>query len=74
MTIDDLEALESSTEKFGMYELLKDYSAALPDRLDSLHNYIVADPKYGDAIIYSERVRKAFSAELRKFSEKLVIE
>jgi hypothetical protein len=74
MTIDDLEALESSTQNFGICELLRDYSAALPDRLDSLHNYIVADRKYGDAIIYSERVQKAFGAELKALSEKLGVE
>jgi hypothetical protein len=71
MTIDDLEALESSSEKFAICELLRDYSAAFPDRLDSLHNYIVADRKYGDAIIYSKRVREAFSGELRSLSERL---
>lgn len=74
MTIDDLEALESSTDNFGICELLGNYSAALPDRLDSLHNYIVADRKYGDAIIYSKRVRKSFSGELRRLSERLGLE
>jgi hypothetical protein len=72
MTIDDLEALESSTENFGICELLRDYSNAYQDRLDSLHNYIVADRKYGDAIVYSERVRSAFSEELRVLSDKLM--
>jgi HTH-type transcriptional regulator/antitoxin HigA len=73
MTIDDLEALESSTENFGICELLRDYAGAFPDRLDSLHNYIVADRKYGDAIVYSERVRKSFSAEINSLSERLNI-
>jgi hypothetical protein len=74
ITVDDLEALECSTRNFGLCELLQDYSAAFPDRLDSLHNYIVANRKYGDQIIYSERVRKQFSAELRSLGKKAGLE
>jgi len=66
VTIDDLEALESSIGAFSFRDLLRDYSAAFPDRMDSLHNYIVADRRYGNAIIYSERVRQRFSKELRE--------
>ncbi len=66
VTIDDLEALESSIGAFSFHDLLRDYSAAFPDRMDSLHNYIAADRRYGNAIIYSERVRKRFSRELRE--------
>jgi hypothetical protein len=74
ITIDDLEALESSTRNFGLSELLRDYSAAFPDRMNSLHNYIVAERKYGDEIIYSERIRKRFSAELRSLARKTGLE
>jgi hypothetical protein len=49
MTIHELENMESSIANFSMRELLADYTAACPDRLRSLHNYIVYSP-YGPKI------------------------
>jgi hypothetical protein len=43
MTIDDLECLESSLGKFTLIELLTAYSAATPDRLVSLHNFMAVN-------------------------------
>jgi hypothetical protein len=40
MTIDDLEALETSIEHFSLHDLLRDYAAAHSDRVVSLHNYL----------------------------------
>jgi hypothetical protein len=45
MTIDDLECLESSLDKFSMVDLLKAYSVATPDRMVSLHNFLAANSK-----------------------------
>ena len=45
MTTDDLERLESSLSTFSLVELLKAYSAAHPDRMVSLHNYLAANSK-----------------------------
>ena len=64
ITIDDLEALESSTKSFGICELLQDYSAALPDRLDSLHNYIVADRKYGTQLFIANEFKNSSAESL----------
>ena len=66
MTVDDLEALEEATAKFSLADLFEDYSKACPDRLNSLHNYIVGDRKYGDALVMSTRVRQAFSDALEE--------
>jgi len=41
MTIQDLENLEKSVSTFSFVNLLKDYSCDCPDRMRSLHNYIV---------------------------------
>ncbi len=65
VTVDDLEALETSSTHFDLLELFEDYSKAHPDRLDSLHNYIVSNRKYGDALFMSDRVRQAFSKALQ---------
>ena len=43
MTIDDLECLETSLCKFTLVDLLKAYSASVPDRLASLHNFQAAN-------------------------------
>jgi len=41
MTIQDLENLERSVESFSFVKLLEDYSRECPDRMRSLHNYLV---------------------------------
>lgn len=71
MTIDSLELLESSMRGFGLCELLKDYSRECTDRFVSLHNFMVSVPKYSRNLFESERVRAAFSAELRALEEKV---
>jgi hypothetical protein len=43
MTIDDLECLEFSLDKFTLIDLLKTYSAAMPGRLVSLNNFMAAN-------------------------------
>ena len=43
ITIDDLESLESSLSNFTLVSLLRSYSAATPDRLVSLHNFLSAN-------------------------------
>ena len=71
MTIDDLEVLEGSVREFGLCELLRDYSRECADRFVSLHNFMASSPKYSKHLLESERVRSAFSAELRSLEEKL---
>lgn len=41
MTIEDLENLEKSVDTFSFVKLLEDYSRECPDRMRSLHNYMV---------------------------------
>jgi hypothetical protein len=48
-TINELENMESSVASFSMRELLADYARECPDRLRSLHSYIVYSP-YGPKI------------------------
>jgi hypothetical protein len=71
ITIDDLEALESSVQTFGLCDLLQDYAVNRKDRMVSLHNYIVEDRKYGDAIIYSNRLRVMFEKDLKDLGRRL---
>jgi hypothetical protein len=40
MTVNDLENLEVSIERFGFRDLLSEYSQHCPDRLMSLNNFI----------------------------------
>ena len=40
ITIEELENLENSIEKFGFRDFLSDYSKACPDRIMSINNYI----------------------------------
>jgi len=56
MTIDDLENLEESVKRFGLRELLEDYSARCRDRMDSLHNFIALSDGYRSKIRPSESV------------------
>jgi hypothetical protein len=46
MTVDDLENIEASTQNFSIAELLSDYSHECPDRMRSLHNFLLYSPKY----------------------------
>lgn len=52
MTIEDLENLERSIEKFTLVELLGDYERECPDRMRSLHNHI-AFSDFGKKILPS---------------------
>jgi len=52
MTIEDLEALETSVEHFSLHNLLRDYSTDCRDRMASLHNYLALS-KYRTKIYYS---------------------
>jgi hypothetical protein len=52
MTIDDLEALETSIEHSSLLDLLRDYSVACSDRVASLHNYLAAS-EYRRKLYYS---------------------
>lgn len=71
ITIDDLEALESSVQTFGFGQLLSDYAANCKDRLISLHNYIVGESKYGNALVYSDRLRTTFRNELKQSGDRI---
>jgi len=53
MTIEDLENLETSTRHFALRDLLCEYSAACPDRMESLHDFI-ARSSFGREIRYSQ--------------------
>ncbi|MDB5345617.1 MAG: hypothetical protein JWP89_3994 [Schlesneria sp.] len=46
LSIDDLEALETSIEGFSLIDLLRSYSEASPDRLCCMHTYL-ASSKFG---------------------------
>jgi hypothetical protein len=71
MTIEDLEALESSIQTFGLGDLLHDYGTKCKDRMVSLHNYIVGNRKYGGATVYSNRLREMFEKDLRECGYRL---
>ena len=71
MTIDDLEALESSVKAFGLCDLLQDYAMNCRDRMVSLHNYLVEDRKYGNALVYSERTMAMFRKDLADMGQRL---
>jgi hypothetical protein len=59
MTIHELGNMESSGGNFGTRDLLANYTAACPDRLRSLHNYIVFSP-YGQKIRPSVDFMRSF--------------
>ena len=69
MTLDDLEDLESSLENFGLCELLREFSQNYPDRLVTLHNYLVIS-RFQSKIVYSKRVREEFSRELKNLQQR----
>jgi hypothetical protein len=60
MTIEDLESLESSVEKFSFVELLAAYTRACRDRMQSLHNYM-AFSDYGRRIVPSRYLMESSS-------------
>lgn len=71
MTIDDLECLETSLRKFSLIDLLKSYTASIPDRLASLNNFMAANqdqfPLYhseslisGSNVVLEESIRRVF--------------
>ena len=41
MTIDDLEKLETSVTNFALRDLLANYDSAIPDRIQTLHNFAI---------------------------------
>lgn len=41
MTIDDLEKLETSVTNFALRDLLANYDSAVPDRIQTLHNFAI---------------------------------
>ena len=69
MTLDDLEDLESSLENFSLCELLREFSQNYPDRLVTLHNYLVIS-RFQSKIVYSKRVREEFSRELKNLQQR----
>ncbi|MFI5352779.1 MAG: hypothetical protein ACHQZS_07425 [Candidatus Binatales bacterium] len=71
MTIDDLESLESSVQTFGLCDLLQDYAVNRKDRMVSLHNYIVEDGKYREAIVYNNRLMAMFEKDLEDLGRRL---
>ena len=58
VTIDDLENLETSIEHFGFRDLLRDYSNSHPDRLESLHNFLVSS-HYKNHMFHNKNLAKA---------------
>ena len=44
MTIDDLEKLEASVTNFALRDLLAAYDSAVPDRIQTLHNFALRSP------------------------------
>lgn len=42
LTLDDLETLETSSNKFAIIDCLREYAAACPDRMVSVHNFLAA--------------------------------
>lgn len=71
LTIDDLELLESSVENFALLDLLKDYSSTHRNRIVSVHNFIVATPKYAKGIAYSKRMRQKFMEAMNALEQQL---
>ena len=63
MSIETLEDLESA--KTDLRSVIVDYSAACPDRVLSLRNYL-AISEYQDKIRYSERLREETSQQLER--------
>jgi hypothetical protein len=59
-----LEDLESSLENFSLCELLREFSNDYPDRIVSLHNYLVTS-RFQSKMTYSERVRQDFQKSSR---------
>lgn len=55
ITIDDLENLETSIEHFGFRDLLSDYSKSCPDRLVTLHNFIVSS-RYNRKMYHNKNI------------------
>jgi len=60
LTIEDLESLESSVERFSFMELLAEYTRACRDRMRSLHNYM-AFSDYGKRIVPSRYLMESAS-------------
>jgi hypothetical protein len=59
MTIDDLENLQSSIDRFSFRQSLTDYVTACPDGLRSLHMFMATSPAYADKIKPSERLKQS---------------
>jgi hypothetical protein len=72
MTIQDLEHLEKSVQAFNFVKLLEDYSRDHPDRMRSLHNYIVFS-KYGRDIRPSDYLMDASLGILDVMREELFV-
>ena len=64
LTVDDLESLEKSIENLALQQLFESYSQEQPERLMSLHNYII------DSSVYADKIRH--NLEMVQLAKKLV--
>jgi hypothetical protein len=70
MTVQDLENLEKSVNTFSFVNLLEDYARECPDRMRSLHNYIVYSP-YAAKILPSDYLINASTGILDVLRDEL---
>jgi hypothetical protein len=71
MTVDELEALETSVEHFRLIDLFRDYTASCPDRIVSLNNFIAATEPYKSHMYANPTLVLKASELLKKTAQKL---
>lgn len=70
LTVGDLETLEPSIEHFSLCSLFAAYDVAHPDRMQSLHNFMVFSD-YGKKLFYNRHLGKTSEALMSKASQLL---
>ncbi|MEX0805617.1 MAG: hypothetical protein WD688_20215 [Candidatus Binatia bacterium] len=71
MTIDELEALETSVRHFRLLDLFRDYTDQCADRITSLHNFIAATEPYKRQMYANQEVAQRADELLKTTSQKL---
>lgn len=73
LTVDDIELLETSSERFSVLTCLQDYVTASPDRMMSFYNFLVTS-RYRERLRYSKWLGDKCDELLARVSEHLSAE
>lgn len=71
LTVSDLENLDTSIENFGFAEFFKNYSAQIPNRNVSVHNFLALSPRYSELARPSKKLMSTTDVVLEALKREL---